>query len=109
MKNENQIIKEMNEVVNLYDYYLASYVDKNDYQICSINEEKIKNNAAKYIARVFKTFLSMKEEEKELLNNEFFNRKRSGWWIKRYSKDEYEDLFFKTIFIFLRRFKEYAY
>ena len=34
MKNENQIIKEMNEVVNLYDYYLASYVDKNDYQIC---------------------------------------------------------------------------
>ena len=110
MKSSNLIITKMKEIVNLYDYYFSSFINRDEFFIASRYEDSLeKDDATRYIARVFKTFLSMDEEEKELLNNDFFNRKESGWWTRRYTKEEYEQLFFNTIYIFLRRFKEYAY
>ena len=105
MTNKESALYEMNKIVALYDTYLE-YVAINGAVLSSNNDEA--DIASRYISRVFRTFMSMKEEEKEILNNEFFNRKKSGWWISKYKKEEYEAVLFMAITNFLRRFTNHA-
>ena len=103
MESKSFSLIRMNDILTLYLYYLEELNDRNDFQLESDSKES-QDEAARFVARVFKSFISLKDEEKEILNNEYFKRVGSGWWIKKYTKDEFDELLHQSINAFIRRF-----
>ena len=107
MKSKNTLLNEMNEIVTVYLCYINSLND--DSLSVSSSDEPSKNEAVRYIARVFKSFMTLNEKDKEILNNEYFHREKSGWWISKYDKESFTSQLLNAISTFLRRFYEIQY
>ena len=108
MKNQRTLLNEMNEIVAAYLYYI-DILNKDDELCLSSGSEPSKTQATRYIARVFKSFMTLNEKEKEMLYNEYFHRAKSGWWIKTYDKESFLNQLLNAISAFLRRFYETGY
>lgn len=108
MKSQNTLLNEMNEIVAIYHYYLALLNDE-DALCLSSPQNSSKREATRFIARVFKSFITLDDEEKNMLNNEYFHRAESGWWTKKYEKETFVNLLLNSVSVFLRRFYEIKY
>ena len=103
MKSQGTMLNEMNEIVTHYLSYLDMLNDTDSLSLSSINTNT-KTEATRFIYRVFTSFMSLKDEEKEILNKEYFHREKTGWWIKKYKKEVFLDLLYTSVSMFLRRF-----
>ena len=68
MKSKNTLLNEMNEIVTVFLYYL-NLLNKEDGLCLSSGSEPSKSEATRYIARVFKSFMTLNEIEKEIIIN----------------------------------------
>ena len=108
MKSKNTLLNEMNEIVTVFLYYI-NILNREDGLCLSSGSEPSKSEATRYIARVFKSFMTLNEIEKEMLNNEYFHREKSGWWINKYDKESFQNQLLSSISVFLRKFYENQY
>lgn len=104
MKSQETLLKEMNEIVAQYLSFLSLLNDDDSLFISSNKNNESRNEATRFIYRVFTSFMSLKDEEKEVLNKEYFHREKNGWWIKTYKKDAFLNLLYSSVSTFLRRF-----
>ena len=102
MPNTQNPLHQMQEIVTLYFYYL-DYLNAHDaLEVSSINNSK--EEASVYVAKVFRSFITLNDEDKEILNKEYFARVRSGWWMSKYQKTNFDLLLVNAVNKFLRRF-----
>ena len=106
MKSQETLLNEMNEIVTRYLFYLDMLNASDSLNLSSTNTNA-KTEATRYIYRVFTSFMSLSDEEKEVLNKEYFHRERNGWWIKKYKKEAFLNLLYKSVSLFLGRFYGY--
>ena len=103
MKSQGTLLNEMNEIVTHYLFYLDMLNTSDSLSLSSPNDHT-KTEATRFIYRVFTSFMSLSDEEKEMLNKEYFHREKNGWWIKKYKKEVFLNLLYTSVSMFLRRF-----
>lgn len=103
MPSNQSLLKRMKEIVSTYEQYL-SHLDTNDLEVNEDSSTAMQNIRVIYVSRVFRAFMKLSEKEKQILNNEYFERKKFGWWADLYSKEEFEKLHIQSIRNFIRRF-----
>ena len=105
MKSHQSLLQEMDTVVTNYLYYL-DYLDENNLLFISSKNIEPRDDAFIYVARVYRAFIKLEENDKTILNNEYFKRQKCGWWMSLYEKETYEQLLINAVDHFLRRFNQ---
>ena len=82
--------------INPYDKNLSSKKTSSD-------KDK---DAIIFVSNIFKTIMSLSEDEKLIIDFEFFHRQYSSWWITRYSLIEYRNLYKDAVHTFYTRYLE---
>ena len=105
MPSNQTLLRKMKEIVSTYEHYI-DHLDVNDIDVSEDDSTDMQNIRVIYVSRVFRAFMRLSEKEKEILNNEYFERKKFGWWDGIYTKDEFERLHLKSVRNFIRMFEE---
>ncbi|MCD8194808.1 MAG: hypothetical protein LUD22_00660 [Coprobacillus sp.] len=82
-KNHTQLTSDVKEIATLYFYY--QYKLKHSHGLGSTNYEEYQQT----VDRIDLAFSYLEEDEKDIINNEFFYQSSPDWWELTYSKAEF--------------------
>ena len=106
METKKEQFQLLNEISYQYSFYLDYLNGRSNYTLAAIDNED-REDAIKYVGSVFRSFMHLPEDEKEVVNKEFFAREDANWWKEKYSEKQFKDTLFLGIRRFLFYFKEY--
>ena len=104
MRKKKEQFEKMMEISAKYSLYLNYLTGKTSY-ILAMEDRNEREETIQFIGRVYKAFMSLKEEEKEIINNEFLLVRGCQWWVEKYSETEYKLLLFSSMSHFLKEFE----
>ncbi len=84
-KNHTQLINDVKEIATLYFYYQYKLRKKDGGGLASTNFEEYQAT----VDRIDLAFSFLEEDEKDIINNEFFYQSSPDWWELTYSKAEF--------------------
>ena len=106
METRKEQFQLLNEISYQYSFYLDYLNGRSNYTLAAVDSED-REDAIKYVGSVFRSFMQLPEDEKEVLNKEFFAREEHNWWKSKYSEKQFKDTLFLGIRRFLFYFKEF--
>ena len=105
MRKKKEQFEKMMEISAKYSLYVNYLSGKTSY-VLAMEDHKEREETIKYIGKIYKAFMSLNDEEKEVINNEFLLIKGCQWWIEKYSEAEYKLLLFSSMSHFLKEFEK---
>ena len=90
---------EINQISRMF--FLAREVDEFE----KLSDIDAVDEKERYVSRVRAAFDSLKEEEKEMINNEFFYENYPFWWVNKYSRSAFYRLRNRSMFNFKKAFE----
>ncbi|MCD8203612.1 MAG: hypothetical protein LUB56_00585 [Coprobacillus sp.] len=84
--NYKEMISIIKEISITYFFYQDRVRRSNNGMLGSTNLEDAKS----YIQNTNQAFNQLTDEEKDIINNEFFYQDYADWWIKKYSRGDFQ-------------------
>ena len=103
MQKKKEQFETMIEITSKFNLYLSSISGRTNY-VLAMDDDDNRDERLRYIGRVYRSFMALCPEEKEIINNEFFSKSQFEWWKSRYNISEFKLLLFSSITHFLERF-----